>query len=62
MYTIEIIPELADSASARLKQLGYRNIRVRAGDGYLGWPEAAPFDTIMVTAEADHIPQPLEDD
>ena len=59
VYTIEILPGLAASAAARLKSLGYRNIEVRAGDGYQGWPEQAPFDAIMVTAGATHIPQPL---
>ena len=61
VYTIEIVPELARESAARLKILGYRNIVVRYGDGYKGWPEHAPFDIIMVTAAADHIPQPLKD-
>lgn len=61
VYTIEIIPELAATASERLRRLGYKNVNVRAGDGYLGWEEAAPFDAIIVTARADHIPQPLID-
>jgi len=59
VYTIEILPELAETASERLKQLGYRNIKVRCGDGYAGWEEAAPFDAIIVTAAAEDIPQPL---
>ena len=59
VYTIEILPGLAAGAAARLKQLGYSWVRVRAGDGYLGWPDAAPFDAIIVTAGATHIPQPL---
>jgi protein-L-isoaspartate(D-aspartate) O-methyltransferase len=59
VYTIEIVPELAESARIRLLDLGYRNIRVKAGDGYQGWPEAAPFDGIMVTAAPDHVPQAL---
>jgi protein-L-isoaspartate(D-aspartate) O-methyltransferase len=59
VYTIEILPGLAASATARLKQLGYPRVQVRAGDGYLGWPETAPFDAIIVTAGATHIPQPL---
>jgi protein-L-isoaspartate(D-aspartate) O-methyltransferase len=59
VYTIEILPGLAASATARLRQLGYTEVQVRAGDGYLGWPEAAPFDAIIVTAGATHIPQPL---
>jgi protein-L-isoaspartate(D-aspartate) O-methyltransferase len=44
-----------------LTELGYRNVRVRVGDGYLGWPEEAPFDAIIVTAAPDHVPQPLLD-
>ncbi|MBE9546513.1 MAG: protein-L-isoaspartate(D-aspartate) O-methyltransferase [Proteobacteria bacterium] len=58
-YTIEIIPELAKSASLRLKKLGYKNVEVTCGDGYYGWPEHAPFDAIIVTAAAGHIPPPL---
>jgi protein-L-isoaspartate(D-aspartate) O-methyltransferase len=50
---------LATSAAQRLKELGYANVTVRAGDGYGGWPEAAPFDIIMVTAAPDHVPAPL---
>lgn len=61
VYTIEIVPELADEAGSRLKRLGYRNVQVRKGDGYKGWPEAAPFDAILVTCGADHVPQPLVD-
>ncbi len=61
VYTIEIVPELAQSAAATLKDLGYKNIHVRAGDGYRGWPEEAPFDRIIVTAAPDHVPQPLID-
>ena len=61
VYTIEIVPELAKESAARLKILGYKNIVVRHGDGYKGWPEHAPFDIILVTAAADHIPQPLKD-
>jgi protein-L-isoaspartate(D-aspartate) O-methyltransferase len=59
VYTIEIIKTLALSAQNRFEQLGYKNINVKTGDGYLGWPEAAPFDAIIVTAAPDHIPQPL---
>lgn len=59
VYTIEIIPELANSASARLKDLGYSNVEVGIGDGYYGWTEHAPFDAIIVTAAAGHIPPPL---
>jgi protein-L-isoaspartate(D-aspartate) O-methyltransferase len=61
VYSIEIVPELADEAGARLKRLGYRHVQVRNGDGYKGWPEAAPFDAILVTCGADHVPQPLVD-
>jgi protein-L-isoaspartate(D-aspartate) O-methyltransferase len=59
VYTIEILPVLAKTAAAHLASLGYRNVEVRAGDGYRGWPEAAPFDAIIVTAGATHIPAPL---
>jgi protein-L-isoaspartate(D-aspartate) O-methyltransferase len=59
VYTVEIIEPLGTSARQRLADLGYRNIEVRVGDGYFGWPERAPFDGIIVTAAADHIPPPL---
>jgi protein-L-isoaspartate(D-aspartate) O-methyltransferase len=59
VFTIEIIAPLAEGAAARLASLGYNNIRVRVDDGYYGWPEAAPFDAIIVTAAPDHVPQPL---
>ncbi len=59
VYTIEIIPALAKSAEETFKRLGYSNIQVKAGDGYLGWPEAAPFDGIIVTAAPPYLPQPL---
>jgi protein-L-isoaspartate(D-aspartate) O-methyltransferase len=61
VYTIEIIPELGERARALLAELGYQNVHVRTGDGYLGWPEQAPFDRIMVTAAPDHVPPPLVD-
>ena len=61
VYSIEIVEPLARSASERLAALGYRNVTVRAGDGYAGWPERAPFDRIIVTAAAPHVPQPLID-
>ena len=61
VYTIEIIPELAETAQQTLNELGYENVQVRAGDGYQGWPEHAPFDAILVTAAPDHVPQPLVD-
>jgi protein-L-isoaspartate(D-aspartate) O-methyltransferase len=59
VYSIEIRKGLADRAAARLKELGYGNVRVRYGDGYFGWPEHAPFDVIVITAAANHIPPPL---
>jgi protein-L-isoaspartate(D-aspartate) O-methyltransferase len=59
VYTIEIIPELADQAATVLHSLGYKNIKKRTGDGWKGWPEAAPFDAIIVTAAAETIPPPL---
>jgi len=61
VYSIEIVEPLAQSAEERLAALGHRNVQVRAGDGYAGWPEAAPFDRIIVTAAAPHVPQPLID-
>jgi len=61
VYSIEIVPELARSASATLAHLGYRNVTVRHGDGYKGWPEEAPFDRIIVTAAPPEIPQALLD-
>jgi protein-L-isoaspartate(D-aspartate) O-methyltransferase len=57
--TIEIVPDLADTARTRLAVLGYRNVTVRTGDGYLGWKEKAPFDAILVTAAAPEVPPPL---
>ncbi len=61
VYTIEIVEPLAKRAEEDLKRLGYKNVKVRAGDGYKGWPEAAPFDAIVVTCAPDHVPQPLVD-
>ena len=61
VYSIEIVEPLADQARKRLAELGYKNITVRAGDGYRGWPEKAPFDVIVVAAAPDHVPQPLVD-
>ena len=61
VYTIEIVEPLARRASDRLSRLGYRNVRVRHGDGYAGWPGQAPFDGIIVTAGARHVPRPLVD-
>lgn len=59
VYSIEIVPELAESADTRLRRLGIDNVNVRAGDGYKGWPAAAPFDGIIVTAGAEEVPPPL---
>lgn len=59
VYSVEIIPALADPAAARLARLGYSNIETKQGDGYFGWEEYAPFDAILVTAASDHIPPPL---
>jgi protein-L-isoaspartate(D-aspartate) O-methyltransferase len=59
VYSIEIVPPLGAKATARLQGLGFENIETRIGDGYYGWPEAAPFDAIVVTAAASHIPPPL---
>ncbi len=59
VYTIEIVEPLAARAKQQLAELGYRNVTVRAGDGYAGWPEHAPFDRIIVTAGASHVPKPL---
>jgi protein-L-isoaspartate(D-aspartate) O-methyltransferase len=61
VYTIEIIPELATSAAARLKELGFENVAKKTADGYYGWPEHAPFDAIIVTAASEFIPPPLID-
>jgi protein-L-isoaspartate(D-aspartate) O-methyltransferase len=59
VYSIEILAALAASAAARLAELGYGRVHVRAGDGCLGWPEAAPFDAILVTAAAPELPEAL---
>lgn len=59
VYTIEIVPELAQSASQRLARLGFANVEVRNADGYFGWKDHAPFDAIIVTAASSHIPPPL---
>jgi protein-L-isoaspartate(D-aspartate) O-methyltransferase len=61
VYTIEIIKNLANQAAATLQRLGYTNVHTRAGDGYKGWPEAAPFDAIIVTCAPEKVPQPLID-
>ncbi len=59
VYTIEILEELAESAKKRLKELGYRNVWVKAADGYFGWAEKGPFDAIIVTCAAGFVPPPL---
>lgn len=59
IYSIEIIKPLGEKATERLQRLGYKNAQVRVGDGYYGWEEHAPFDAIIVTAAASHIPPPL---
>ena len=59
VYSIEIVPSLARTAQARLAELGYRNIEVRIGDGYAGWPDKGPFDGIVVTAAAPRVPPAL---
>jgi protein-L-isoaspartate(D-aspartate) O-methyltransferase len=59
VYTIEVIPELAEEARGRFDRLGYGRIHTLLADGYFGWPEEAPFDAVLVTAAPDHVPQPL---
>jgi protein-L-isoaspartate(D-aspartate) O-methyltransferase len=59
VYSIEIVEPLAKRAEATLRRLGYERVHVRHGDGYRGWPEAAPFDAILVTAAPDAVPAPL---
>jgi len=61
VYTVEIIEELAESATELLRRLGYANVHVKHADGYYGWKEHAPYDAIIVTCAPDHIPQPLLD-
>ncbi len=61
VYSIEIVEPLAQSARQRLKDLGYKNITVRQGDGYRGWPDKGPFDLIIVAAAPEHVPPPLID-
>ncbi len=61
VYTIEIVPPLGEEAARRLEDLGYSNVRTRVGDGYRGWPDAAPFDIILVTAAPEEVPPPLLD-
>jgi protein-L-isoaspartate(D-aspartate) O-methyltransferase len=59
VYSIEIVPELAERAARKLQELDYTQLHLRQGDGYYGWPDAAPFDAIIVTAAPDHLPAPL---
>lgn len=59
VFTVELLPALAEAAKVRLKELGYRQVQVKIGDGYQGWPEAAPFDAILVTATAPEVPPAL---
>jgi protein-L-isoaspartate(D-aspartate) O-methyltransferase len=61
VYSIEIVPELGERARKTLGELGYGNVQVRIGDGYRGWPEAAPFDAVLLTAAPTDVPQPLLD-
>lgn len=61
VFTIELVPELAQAAADRLARLGYAQVTVKAGDGYLGWPEQAPFDAILVTAAAPEVPPALKE-
>jgi protein-L-isoaspartate(D-aspartate) O-methyltransferase len=61
VYTIEIVEPLAKNAEATLQRLNYKNVHVKVGDGYSGWPEHAPFDAIIVTCAPDHVPQQLTD-
>ena len=61
VYTIEIVGPLAKSAEATLQRLGYKNVHIKAGDGYKGWPEEAPFDAVIVTCAPEKVPQPLVD-
>jgi protein-L-isoaspartate(D-aspartate) O-methyltransferase len=61
VYTIEIVEPLAERARETLERLGVENVTVRAGDGYRGWPEHAPFDAIVVTAAPEEVPEPLKE-
>ncbi len=60
VYTIEILPKLAQRAEQTLRRLGYTTVKVKTGDGYLGWPEHAPFDAIIVTCAPEQVPEPLQ--
>lgn len=61
VYSVEIIGPLAQTAAGTLQRLGYRNVNVKTGDGYKGWPERAPFDACVVACAPNHVPQPLID-
>ena len=61
IYSIEIVEPLAKNAETTLQRLGYKNVHLKIGDGYKGWPEMAPFDAIIVTCAPDKVPQPLVD-
>src|SRR6188472_3553814 len=61
VYTIEIVEPLAKSAEATMQRLGYKNVHIKVGDGYQGWPEEAPFDAVIVTCAPENVPQPLAD-
>jgi protein-L-isoaspartate(D-aspartate) O-methyltransferase len=61
VYSIEIVEPLAKNAETTLQRLGYKNVHLKVGDGYKGWPETAPFDAIIVTCAPDKVPQPLVD-
>lgn len=59
VYSIEIVPELGEQAKSLFKELNYTNIKVKIGDGYMGWPEYGPFDAVIVTCAPSHVPSPL---
>ena len=61
VYTVEVVPKLGSQAEALLQRLGYRNVHVRIGDGFDGWPEHAPYDAVVLTAAPEKVPQPLID-
>jgi protein-L-isoaspartate(D-aspartate) O-methyltransferase len=61
VYTIEIVAPLGERAQGTLQRLGYKNVHVKIGDGYQGWPEEAPFDAVIVTCAPEHVPRPLID-
>ena len=61
VYTIDIVEPLAKTAEATLQRMGYKNVHIKVGDGYKGWPEEAPFDAIIVTCAPENVPQPLVD-